>query len=1020
MAHTEQQRLAALKDYLAFDILSNPVFTRLAGVVARLFSAPISAISVIDETRQIVKASYGWDVREFPRKHSFCAHTILSDRVMIVPDVRRDPRFRKTPLAVSGIRFYAGVPLRTPEGVRFGALSIMDYKPRRLDDKQIAALRDLGGMAMSEIDIRVSMARTIAAVEEDITGELRYRELFDNANDVVYTHDLQGRFTSVNKAAQLITGYTREEALSMSIHDMTDAGGRRVLEEMIQAQLGGSTRERHEIEIVAKNGQRVTLEISARLLFRHGMPAAVQGIARDITERRKAETQLLMLKSVVVNANDGVLVADAPRQDPFDSKIVYVNEAFCRITGFDAEEALGRTPRILHGPQTDSTLLEQVSAAVIGRLPARAETIYYRKDGSQFWADLNAVPILDERGDFTYWVSVFREVTDRKRAEILERDRNEVLELVAGNEALDVVAGRLSRLVERQCRGAVCSVLLARGGRLHFAFTPALPQALVDAIEGSRIGLEGEIPSCAASGKPVIQENIAGASAFFDSRDVLESAGLRACWAFPILSGEGQVLGAFAIFNREPRRPQPVEWETLEMVSRLAAVAIEHRQLNDRLAYQASHDALTGLPNRLQLADRLREELDKARRNGWIAAVLFIDLDRFKQINDTLGHSVGDALLRQVSDRFEGCIRKHDILARMGGDEFTLVLSELKDPQDALRVAQKLLDALKAPFHVGAYELFVTASVGISVYPRDGKDAVALQRNADNAMYRAKYRGRNSCQFFTPDLGAAALERLEIETALRRAIVHGELALSYQPQAELSGKLAGLEALLVWNHPKLGTIPPLQFIPIAEESGLIVPLGSWVLTEACRQNSAWGRRGYQVVKVAVNVSPMQFARADFVEMVAQALAQSGLHPSLLELELTESVVMRDVEESARQMERLRALGVSISIDDFGTGYSSLSYLRRLPIDTLKIDRSFLKELESDDTTLPLVQAIISVAHSLRLTVVAEGVENKKQLDALRSVGCDKIQGFFVSGPLSVQDIERLLAKPDELLIPAPC
>jgi EAL domain-containing protein (putative c-di-GMP-specific phosphodiesterase class I) len=356
----------------------------------------------------------------------------------------------------------------------------------------------------------------------------------------------------------------------------------------------------------------------------------------------------------------------------------------------------------------------------------------------------------------------------------------------------------------------------------------------------------------------------------------------------------------------------------------------------------------------------------------------------------------------------------------MGGDEFTLVLSELKDPQDALRVAQKLLDALKAPFHVDAYELFVTASVGISVYPRDGKDAVTLQRNADNAMYRAKYRGRSSCQFFTPDLGAAALERLEIETALRRAIDHGELALSYQPQAELSGKLAGLEALLVWNHPKLGIIPPLQFIPIAEESGLIVPLGSWVLTEACRQNSAWVRRGYQVVKVAVNVSPMQFARADFVEMVAQALSQSGLHPSLLELELTESVVMRDVEESARQMERLRALGVSISIDDFGTGYSSLSYLRRLPIDTLKIDRSFLKELESDDTTLPLVQAIISVAHSLRLTVVAEGVENQKQLDALRSVGCDKIQGFFVRGPLSVQDIERLLAKPDELLIPAPC
>jgi diguanylate cyclase (GGDEF)-like protein/PAS domain S-box-containing protein len=1016
VAGNEQRRLETLKEYLAFDILANPVFTRLTGVVARLFAVPIAAISVVDASKQIVKAAFGWDVRELPRRHSFCAHAILSDRVMLVPDARRDPRFRQNPLVASGIRFYAGVPLRTKEDLCLGTLSIMDHAPRRLDDKQVAALRDLAGMAMSELDLRYSMARTIAAVEEGISGELRYRELFDNANDIVYTHDLQGRFTSVNKAAQKHTGYTREEALGMSIYDMASPEARQVIREAIQDQIGGTSQATHEVEIIAKDGRKLTLEVNTRMLFRRGIPVAVQGIARDITERKKAEAQLRLLRSVVVNANDAVMVAEATAGNPFDSKIVYVNEAFSRISGHDGQGALALTPRVLLGPQTDPRQVERIGDAVRNCVPTRAELTCYRKDGSEFWVDLNIVPILDEDAAFTYWVAVLRETTDRKRAEILERDRNEVLELVAGNAPLETVLGRLGRLVERQCPGSVCSVLLARNSRLYFAATPALPQAVVDSLEGSEIGSEEGPAAAAGSGKPAILEDLTTIPSLQDSRKVLLSAGLRACWAVPILSGEGNALGAFAVFNREPRRPLASECEVLEMVSRLAAVGIEQRQLNNQLAYQARHDALTGLPNRLQLAERLRQELDKARRNGWIAAVLFIDLDRFKQINDTLGHSVGDALLRQVSQRFESCIRSQDILARMGGDEFTLVLSELKDPQDALRVAQKLLDSLKAPFHVDAYELFVTASVGISVYPRDGRDAVTLQRNADSAMYRAKYHGKNNCRFFTPELGAAARERLEIETALRRAIRHGELELCYQPLAELSGKLAGLEALLVWRDPKLGVVPPSQFIPIAEESGLIVPLGGWVLAEACRQNAAWQRRGLAPVTVAANVSPMQFARADFVETVSQALAHSGLDPSLLELELTESVVMRDVEESARQMERLRALGVGIAIDDFGTGYSSLSYLRRLPIDTLKIDQSFLKELETDDTTLILVHAIVAVAHSLKLTVVAEGVENERQLAALRSAGCDRIQGYLLGEPLPQQDVEELLAKPEKLLL----
>jgi diguanylate cyclase (GGDEF)-like protein/PAS domain S-box-containing protein len=978
--------------------------------VARLFGTPIAAISIVDQDTERIKACYGLEIREIPREVSFCAVTIRGDQVMLVPDARQDRRFRQNPLVTgpTGIRFYAGVPLSTRSGFKLGTLCIMDTTARHLDDQQVAALRDLAGMAMSELELRVSMTRALTADEERTAGEEWYRDLFENADDIVYTHDLQGNLTSINKAAQRITGYSREEALKMNILQLMDPESRELTHEMIRQKLGGSAQTTREVTIVAKDNRRVMLEVSTRLLFRKGTPVGVQGIARDITERKRAEAQLRLLKSVVVNANDAVLVAEADLQDPLDSKIVYINDAFTRITGYADIEVFGQTPRILHGRNTDQLQLDQIRATIRQFKPSRTELIYYRKDGTEFWVDLNVVPILDEKGAFTYWVSVLRETTDRKRAEILERDRNQVLELVAGNGRLETVLARLAHMVEGQCPDLACSVLLVRDRRLYHAAAPSLPPAYVDAVDGLDVAATGGPCAAACWGRTVIVTDIASEPSLREQADLLLGLDLRSCWSVPILSGEGKVLGVFAIYYREQRDPGATELELLEMASRLAAVAIEQRQLNDQLAYQARHDALTGLPNRYLFEAQVQQALAQARRHEWLVAVLFIDLDRFKQINDTLGHSVGDALLQQVSRRLESCLRRSDSLARMGGDEFTLVLSELKDPQDALRVAQKLLDALEAPFKVDAYELFVSASIGISVYPRDGRDAVTLQRHADNAMYRAKNRGEHSFQFFTPDLGAAALEQLEIENALRRAMDHGELQLYYQPQVEMSGELAGLEALLVWDHPKLGIIPPAQFIPIAEESGMIVPIGAWVLSEACRQNSAWQHTGRRVVKVAVNVSPMQFARTDFVETVAEALTRSGLDPSLLELELTESVVMRDVEDSTRQMERLRALGVSISIDDFGTGYSSLSYLRRLPIDTVKIDQSFLRELEEDPNTIPLVQAIVGLAHGLRLSVVAEGVENETQLEALRAVGCDKVQGYLLSEPLTAEAAERLL------------
>jgi diguanylate cyclase (GGDEF)-like protein/PAS domain S-box-containing protein len=879
LPENEEQRLAALQDYLILDILSDSVFARYAGLVGRLFGTGISAISLVDRNRQLVKASQGLEIREIPRGLSFCAHTILSSHVLVVPDARRDSRFQEFPLVKEPprVRFYAGAPLRSRDGFNLGTLCLMDTTPRELDAGEIVALQDLAGMVMDEIDFRLENAR-IASAEEG------YRELFENATDIVYTHDLRGAITSINKAMERVTGYSRDEALRMNILDMLDPASRELASEMIRQQLGGSPQATYELTLVTKDDRRVALEAGTRLLFRRGLPAGIQGIARDITERKKAE--------------------------------------------------------------------------------------------------------------------------------MLERDCNHVLELVAGNEPLDNVLAKLCRLVERQYAESACSVLLRREGRLFLAAAPSLPQEYAEAWQRPEVELaSGPFEVCAPR-QAVAEFDIASEPALSACRDLLLGLGMKTCRSFLILSGEGSPLGVFVLFCRDRHEPGPAELEALETARRLAAVAVEQRQLTDLLAYQALHDALTGLPNRVLFEQRLEHALAGAGRHNWLLAVLFIDLDRFKQVNDTLGHSAGDWVLKQVSRRLESCLRKSDSLARMGGDEFTLILTELNDPQDAQRVARKLLDAFQSPFQAEARELFLTGSIGISLYPRDGRDAATLQRKADTAMYRAKSRGKNSFEFYTPELGIAALERLEIENALRRAMDNGEMQLYYQPQAAMSGKLAGFEALLVWMHPRLGVIPPAQFIPVAEESGMIFPIGAWALTEACRQNAAWQRSGSSRLKVAVNVSPMQFARADFVETVAQALAHSGLEPALLELELTENVVVRDLEESARQMDRLRALGVGISIDDFGTGYSSLSYLRHLPIDTLKIDQSFLKELGSESSTVPLVQAIVTLAHGLGLTVVAEGVENHRQLEALRSVGCDMFQGYLLGEPLPAEAAGRLLATGD--------
>lgn len=484
------------------------------------------------------------------------------------------------------------------------------------------------------------------------------------------------------------------------------------------------------------------------------------------------------------------------------------------------------------------------------------------------------------------------------------------------------------------------------------------------------------------------------------------------------------------VWNRRKNGDHFPEWLTINVIrddeghiSQYAAVfadITERKKTEEKIKNLAYFDVLTGLPNRRLFTDRLQVAIATAHRHGSSLAIMFLDLDLFKRINDTLGHGVGDLVLVETANRLGLCIREGDTVARLGGDEFVILLPELDHVEDAAKLAERVIAQVKQPFVIDEHELYVTTSAGIAVYPDDGLTVEGLIKNADTAMYRAKDLGRNSYQLYTPSMNARSFERLAMESSLRHALSRDEFTLVYQGKVDLvSGRLSGVEALVRWRHPDMGLVMPAEFIPLAENMGLIGDIGAWVLKAACRQCKSWHDLGLPPVRIAVNVSALQFREGDVPAIVREALAESGLPPQFLELELTESVLMQRVEEVAQVLRELRQMGVHISIDDFGTGYSSLSYLKRMPIDALKIDRSFVHDILEDGTVTngegaEIVSTIINLAHNLRLRAVAEGVETAEQAEFLRARGCDEIQGYLISRPVSGEDLISLF---DRSLLP---
>ncbi|MCA1457424.1 EAL domain-containing protein [Bradyrhizobium sp. BRP22] len=524
--------------------------------------------------------------------------------------------------------------------------------------------------------------------------------------------------------------------------------------------------------------------------------------------------------------------------------------------------------------------------------------------------------------------------------------------------------------------------------------------------------------------KPCISNDYLGdfgaSSPFYQ---VLRDAGTRSGAAFPLLK-HGKPIGAIIFLSSEIGAFSP---ELIGLLRRLAenvSFALENfdradekARADERIEYLASHDGLTRLPNRETFNELLRHAIEVASRHQRQFALLFIDLDRFKVINDSLGHDAGDLLLVKIADRLRGTLRSSDVIARLGGDEFVVILEET-ERADVETIAESLLSALSQPLQLSGHECHTTASIGIAMYPADGSDAKTLTKNADMAMYLAKEDGKNGFRFHSKEIKAQSIERLTLENALRRALERDQFSLHYQPKIDIaSGQITGVEALLRWTHPDLGQIAPAQFIPLAEEIGLIVPIGRWVLNEACAQNIAWQRRGLRPVTMAVNLSPRQFADEHLLQDVDEALRSSGMSPALLQLEVTESVVMRNVPRAVRVLDAIQSRGIRLAIDDFGTGYSSMSLMKQFPIDTIKIDRSFVRDLARDSEDQAIAQAIISMGKALGMTVIAEGVETTEQERFLRDHGCDEMQGYLLSKPLPPRELAELLCAAPALASP---
>jgi diguanylate cyclase (GGDEF)-like protein/PAS domain S-box-containing protein len=718
---------------------------------------------------------------------------------------------------------------------------------------------------------------------------------------------------------------------------------------------------------------------------------AIQAVNRSAASMRDEYGQRIagLMNSLVQHKSaldQAAIVSEVDRE----GVVTAVNDQFVRQSGYPREQLVGRSLAQGGSDWSPSSTVWRGEVAVPGR---EGERQWYR----------TIVPIFDAANAVDKYICIDFDISERKEFEgaIVRNAMRQGLLARLGRKALE--AGPLADLFEMAAKLA-CDGLGVRHAAL-FGFDLDAGTACLQAASGFPGGTACPQAPFPCPAGPEASEALARWSAGLLG---FEQAGSS---IDAVVVCAGRPFGALAIYAPEARTFQEDEDAFLEGLGNILATAVEREDARNRLTWLAQFDALTGLPNRHRLGACLEEAIANAAASSRRAGVMFIDLDRFKSVNDMLGHSVGDELLAQAGARLQDCVGAFDVVARLGGDEFAVVLPQLDATIEAEAIARRIVEALSQPFVLQGQQLFVSASVGIAAYPDDGIDAATLLKSADTAMYSAKQNGRNNYQFYLAEMNANAALRLQTEHQLHLALERGEFELHYQPKMKLAtGAVSGFEALLRWRHPERGLVAPFEFIGILEETGLILAVGEWVIAEVCRQLRAWSALYESVPPVAINLSARQLGQAGFADTVRAIVDTAGVDPRLLEFELTESMLMLDPEAAVRILTDLKRQGMRLSVDDFGTGYSSLAYLKRFPLDALKIDRTFVRDLPGDSDDAAITKAVISLAHSLNLKVVAEGVETIAHLDALRAYGCDEIQGYYIGRPAPAAQCVDLLAK----------
>ncbi len=937
------------------------------------------------------------------RKRGFglVAHVWQTGEPVWIADVGRDARLGSVArVREAGLHGAFIFPV-TFEGRVLGVLSISSSTVRKPDERLMQTMGVIG----AQIGQFLQRKQAETALSE---SEKRFRQTFELAGSGIAHVSLSGRFLSANRRLCEMLGYSVQELMALSVHDVSHPDDREASGVERRRMIAGEAdTARIEKRYVRKDRRVVWVDLTIALVRNaQGEPQHEIAIMDDITERKEKEAALQRFRTALDSAADMVLLFELAT-----GRLLDFNETARTYLGYSRDELLGLAGKEIRVGVT-AQQLQAETREMIRAGGGRRHTViteYRRKDGSTFPVESHRSLIETPQGRVLLINS--RDLSERMRAEkrraAQARYQKKISRLgqaaLSKRDPAELIAKAVQSVQDGLGMGTVA--YFERG---ESAGEMVLRRAV--GLESSReaavlsIDPAGRLAGALKRSEPVLLKEPAK-----DLSGLPWAGRYRSLVAAPV-PAEGGPRGLICALAEAPGAFGPEETRFLGAAASMVSAALHRLDSEARLAYLAQFDPLTGLPNRTLLADRFNLMIVQARRRGASLGVLFIDLDDFKMVNDTQGHAAGDELLKETATRLQSAVRDGDTVARISGDEFAVILSDLARPDDAALVAQKILGRLAMAFHIRGHEAMITASIGIATFPADGDNAEALLGAADAAMYRAKQSGRNAFQFFTADINQRTRARAMLGAELRRALERREFTLHYQPKIDLtSGRPCGAEALLRWDHPERGRVAPVDFIPVLEETGLIVPVGEWVLRKACEDLKTWQQRGLPALPVAVNLSARQFRQHDLDERIRGIVEQSGVDPALVELEITESQLMHDPDHAVRVLERLGQAGLRIAIDDFGTGYSSLSYLTRFPLASLKIDRSFVADVLNDEADATIVRTIVDMAHTLGFTVIAEGVELDSQAALLRKLGCEQAQGFLFAHPMPVHDFRALLS-----------